>query len=325
MQRAPLTFARFVACPENRSALLAIKDLAACTRSRRPVRTSPLFIHGAAGSGKTHLMHALVDELTRACPDLTISVLSAAELGDLADLCQSDLVILEDLQHVPRGAAEPLVQALDDLAAYSRAVVCTAVVGPQNLSWRGEPFPARLTSRLASGLVAGLEPLQAASRLAVLQDKAQRQQLAVSRDILAWLAEHLNGGRQLEGALTRLEALARMHTRPLDVPTVAAAFGEQVEDTQATVERIVQQVSGFYRVQAHQLQSRLRSRRVMLPRQVGMYLARRLTSLSLQEIGSYFGGRDHSTVLHACRKVEEELEHDPVLSGAVQQLHYALA
>ena len=126
--------------------------------------------------------------------------------------------------------------------------------------------PARLTSRLACGLVVGLEPLQAPSRLALLQDRAQRRQLAVTRDVLAWLAEHLTGGgRQLEGALARLETLARLQSQPLDVATVADHFREQVEASAVTVERIAQRVSGHFRVEARQLQSRRRSRSVLLP------------------------------------------------------------
>jgi chromosomal replication initiator protein len=233
---------------------------------------------------------------------------------------------VEDLQHLPARAVEALVQLLDYLHARQRLVVVTALAGPQQLGHRGVRFPARLTSRLAGGLVVGLEPLQAASRLALLLDKAQRRQLAVSRDVLSWLAEHLTGGgRQLEGALARLETLARLHARPLDVAVVAVHFREQVEASQVTVERIAQRVCGYFRVEARQLQSRRRHRNVLLPRQVGMYLARQLTALSLDQIGAFFGGRDHSTVLHACRKVEQALGQDPLLSGVVRQLHADLA
>jgi chromosomal replication initiator protein len=340
MQRAPLTFARFVACPENRSALLAVQEVAASICARRPVRFSPLFIHGPAGCGKTHLTSALVDEVTRNRLHLAVHVLSARVFGDtiqgrrdfaefmadISGLSESDLAIVEDLQHLSPRAAESLVQILDNRQTHGRPTVCTATTGLQALHWRGERLPARLTSRLAGGLVVGVQPLQAASRLAILEDKAQRQQLAVSREVLVWLAEHLGGGgRELEGALTQLQTLVGMHSGPLEVAQVATHFGQQARETEVTVERIVEQVSGFYRVPAGQLQSRLRSRKVLLPRQVSMYLARQLTPLSLGEIGSYFGGRDHSTVLHACRKMEQELEHDPVLSGAVQQLQHQLA
>src|SRR5262249_22117573 len=156
------------------------------------------------------------------------------------------------------------------------------------------------------------------SRLALLEDKAQRRQLAVRHDVLAWLAEHLTGGgRQLEGALARLELLARLSGRPPDVAAVAAHFREQAEASRVTVERIAQRVGGSSGGDPRQLQRRRRYKGVLLPRQVGMYLARQLTELSLEQIGAYFGGRDHSTVLHACRKVEQALTHDAALSGAV--------
>src|SRR5262249_12651628 len=153
------------------------------------------------------------------------------------------------------------------------------------------------------------------------EDKAQRRQLAVRREVLAWLAEHLTGGgRQLEGALTQLEVLRRLRREPLDVPTVAAHFREQVEALRPTVDRIARQVSGHFQLDPRQLQSPQRFRKVLLPRQISMYLARQLTDLSLEQIGDYFGGRDHTTVLHACRKLEEALADDAVLSGTVRQL-----
>jgi chromosomal replication initiator protein len=184
---------------------------------------------------------------------------------------------------------------------------------------------ARLGSRLAAGLVVGLDPLSAPARLALLQDKAQRRQLAVHPEVLAWLAEHLTGGgRQLEGALARLETLARLRDQPLDVAIVAEHFREQIKEGGPMVEHIVQRVGGCFQVEPRQLQSRRRSRQVLLPRQVGMYLTRQLTGLSLDQIGAYFGGRDHSTVLHACRKVEQALIQDAALSGLVRQLHAEL-
>jgi len=167
--------------------------------------------------------------------------------------------------------------------------------------------------------------MERASRLSLLQDRAQRRQLAVSPEILAWLAERLiGGGRQLEGALHQLEALTRMHGRPLDLPTVAHHFQQTIQDNRLTVERIARQVGNYFQVDLRHLQSRRRYRNVLLPRQIGMYLARQLTGSSFEEIGSYFGGRDHSTVLHACRKIQDALAHDAALSGTVQQLQAEL-
>jgi chromosomal replication initiator protein len=182
-------------------------------------------------------------------------------------------------------------------------------------------LPARILSRLVAGLVVRLESLQAPSRLQILLDLAQRRQLAVTREVLHWLAEHLKGGgRELEGAISRLAILAKMHPRPLDVATVAHYFRPELEHRQLTMERILREVGDYFRVSVRQLQSSGRSQGVLWPRQVAMYLARRFTKLSLCEIGEHCGGRDHSTVLHACRKVEKAVLGDTVLAGALRQM-----
>ena len=327
-----MTFTRFIPTPENRSALAAVQHLAACLASDHSYRgANPFYLHGPAGSGKSHLLSVLVEEVVRRAPDRVFTLFQAGDFearlrseanepDPLQAARQSDLFILEDVQHLSaRGpSAEALVQLFDYRQARQRQLVFTATIGPGQLLCHS----ARLICRFGCGLVVGLAPLHSASRLALLQDKAQRRQLAVTREVLVWLAEHLSGsGRQLEGALAQLEMLARLHARPLDVQTVAGHFRDLVEAGRPTVERIAQRVGRYFRVEPRHLQARGRSHKVLLPRQVGMYLARQLTDLSLEQIGSYFGGRDHSTVLHACRKIEEALGRDAVLSGTVRQLH----
>jgi chromosomal replication initiator protein len=158
-----------------------------------------------------------------------------------------------------------------------------------------------------------------------LKDWAERRQLAVGADVLDWLAEHVGGsGRQLEGAIARLEELVRLHDRLPDVDAVARHFQTEADAARPTVERIAERVSRYFQVHPRQLQSRHRGRSALVPRQVGMYLARRLTGLSLEQIGAYFGGHDHSTVLHACRKIDQALTTDPTLSGAVRQVQAEL-
>jgi chromosomal replication initiator protein len=331
-----LTFARFVATPENCSALLAAREVAASLGSA----INPLYLHGPTGTGKTHLIAALVEEAIRASPRLIVTLLQAGDLEGMASSWeepreanglsaakQSDLFIVEDLQRLggqqPSGkiASEVLLAIFDHLQARRRQLVFTATVGPRDL----EQLPARLLSRLGSGLVVGIRPLQLSSRLLLLQQKAQRRQLAVRPEVLAWLAEHLSGGaRQLEGALVQLETLARTH-RSLELATVAAHFRDLVEANQLTMERIARQVGSYFRIDPRHLQSRRRYQNVLLPRQVGMYLARQLTDLSLEQIGHYFGGRDHSTVLHACRKIKGALLQNVSVSGAVAQLQAELA
>jgi chromosomal replication initiator protein len=322
------SLARFLAEPENRVALLAIQELAACLQLGKNPPANLLYLHGPPGTGKSHLVEALVKELTATKRDITVQIMGAGDVREtrLELPVDSDLFVIEDVQYLPPQAEEWLAGFLDERGRRGRATVLTALVGPRHLANKGRRFSARLTSRLAAGLVVALEPLQAPSRLSFLEELGQRRQLAVSRDILQWLAEHLaGGGRQLEGAIAQLETMSKLRRQPLDLTTVAAHFRPQVEAIRPTLERIARQVGGYFRVEPKQMQSRRRYRNILLPRQIGMYLARQLTRLSLDQIGAYFGGRDHTTVLHACRKMELALKEDAVLSGTVRQIHAELA
>jgi chromosomal replication initiator protein len=325
------TFARWVSTPETEAARLAaelVADRVAMGRIRR--ETNPLFLHGLSGCGKTHLVAALIHELATRLPEAIVKLVPAREFAgdqrapslpgrsDSGDDC--DLLAVEDVQHLPGRAAERLGQIIDERIAGRKQTICTATMGPAQLT----RLPARLTSRLASGLVVGLTPLGPASRLAFLQDCTERRQVPISRDVLAWLAKHLPGSaRQLEGAVGRLQTLVRLHDRIPTPDLVAEHFRIDVESSRPTVERIAERVSRHFQVQPSVLQSKRRSRGTLAARQVAMALARRLTPLSLEQIGAYFGGRDHSTVLHACRKVESG--RDALLTGALRQLHTELA
>jgi chromosomal replication initiator protein len=340
-----LTLTHLVPTPESLSARVAVQELASEVGSpRRPLSANPLYLHGPSGVGKTLLITSLIEEVLRTSPRLTVAVLQAGEFEalvraqedpsaheseELQAAQQSDLLIVEDLQHLCHrnderrdAIAETFVQIFDDRQARRKHMVFTATVGPGQLL----RLSSRLVSRLCSGLVIGLLPLQESSRLQVLADKAQQRQLAVGRDVLSWLAKHLvGGGRQLEGAITQLDMLARLRGEPLDVLSIAAHFREQGDAARPTIERIAEHVGSYFRVDPKHLLSQRRHQKVVLPRQVGMYLTRKLTTLSLERIGEYFGGRDHSTVFHACRKIEEALPKDAGLATAVQQLQAALA
>ena len=320
--------------PENRSARLAVGEVLDCLAQHHSRRAAgSLYLHGRSGVGKTHLIRALTDEATRRAPQAIVWQHSAVDFaGDLARdqapfepkyAASCDLFILEDLQRLMPSASrlahplERLVHFFDELQARERQMVFTATVGPGQL----DGVPARLVDRLSSGLLVRIDAPSAASRLKILQDKAQRRQLAVAPETLSWLANHLPGGvRQLEGAILRLEMLARAGGRQPDLATVTNLFREQEETSRPTVQRVAHCVGRYFRVDVRHLQSRRRYREVALPRQVSMYLARRLTGLSLDQIGNFFGGRDHSTVLHACRKLEKAIEDDATVAGAVKEI-----
>jgi chromosomal replication initiator protein len=210
-----------------------------------------------------------------------------------------------------------LIGLLDERGRAGAATVLTALHGPSQVRHRGVAFPPRLVDRLASGLVVAVEPMGERTRLRFLQALAEESRLSVSVEVLGWLAEQLpGGGRHLEGAVRQLQLLQRTQKKPLQLKDLRPHFVIQGPP----VQRIAAAVCGYYRVAPKKVQSPRRSRDVVLPRQVSMYLARRLCRLPLQKIGAYFGGRDHKTVLHACGKLEIALESDARLRGAIRHL-----
>ncbi len=328
---------RLLSVPEQRAARVALESLAPRSllpRAESSAAGSLIFLHGPAGCGKTHLVNWLLNQLPRSGASILIldadanfkserSTRGGAKAVEIDD--EPDLLIVENLQFLAPSSVETFIGRLDSRHAHDLPTVVTASAGPRHLQFRGKPFPARLTSRLAAGLVVAVAAPQLESRRIVLDVLLRDAKLSVPENVVAHLAKHGRGLRSLAGAVSQLELLSRLEPGPLKAGPLLDHFQKQSVPEPTSVERIVQRVAGYFQVAAKDVRSRSRRRGFVVPRHISMYLARQLTSLSLQQIGAYFGGCDHATVLHACRKMELTLEADPQLGGTIRQLHDDLA
>lgn len=313
--------------PENRSAVRAATSLARAVLLGKRVPFGPLVLHGPPGCGKTRLTAALLAALADGSPELVARSESA---GDLArpdspddagfadrDLRTCDVLVLEDVQHVPERMAAAVCDLIDRRVARRRALVVTATAGPASLTH----LPQRLTSRLAAGLVVPLEPLGVAGRRKLLAAAAGERNVRLTPDALDWLAAQTGGLRATFGLLQNLSLVAAQFPGPLDRTTVERILAGTGQPTsgRASPDAIIRRVAAAFGVSEKELLGPSRLRNVLRARQVAMYLTRELAGLSLPRIGAAFG-RDHTTVLHACRKVAEEAETDAVLCARVRQL-----
>jgi chromosomal replication initiator protein len=314
---------RFVVLPETRSAVLAVRCLARCLeRRRRPF--GPLVLYGPPGSGKSHLVNAL-HEFARTRHDSHRLEASAwPRWDDDAPpeewrLC--DLLVIEDLQHLPVWAADKFASVLDDRCSRQLPTVVTAIRGLADL----DNVSARLANRLRSGLLVRLDLPDARGRRRILSRLFSRGRLTVCDEILDWLAANTPGsGRALRAAVTRVEHLAAGLPHPPDFDTVRSAIQPDAAVHRPGMERIVTLVAARFGVEERQLRGLARHPGIVWPRQLSMHLARYALKLPLSRIGEYFG-RDHTTVRHACAKINRELADDAELRGVIRELTAEIA
>jgi chromosomal replication initiator protein len=319
----------FELVPENRSAARAMSDLVRGVVLGLRARVVPLVLHGVPGTGKTHLISVCLKRLAAESPTATGRTVPARELARPddaggsadADLAACDLLIVEDLQHLPPTAADAVCRLIDERASRQRALVLTASAGPARLT----QLPRRLTSRLAQGLVVQLEPPGRSSRQAIIEATAARMRVKLAADALDWLAAEGGGLRTALGMVQSLSQVAGKRAGPLDRKTVQKilAAGGHVSPRGSELPEIVKRVCAAFAVTRKELLGPSRMRRVLVPRQVAMALAREVGGQSLPRIATAFD-RDHSTVLHACRKVEAMVEDDAELAATVRQLRKEL-
>jgi chromosomal replication initiator protein len=329
----PVRLGQFIVTPETRSALLAVRRIAKAVETGKPPReSSPLFLHGPPGVGKSHLAAGLLSAVSETKPPRTARLVAAGDLSSVAgpeddgswqELAAADLLIIEDVQHLSTRAEATAARLIDRRMSRGQALVLTANAGPAQL----RDLPPRLTSLLSAGLVIGLELPSRATRRYLLERFAQRERLATAPGVLDWLAEKATGGvRPLLGAVTTLAALSVGSPLPPELPMVQRRWPESNPTPSVpSVQRIVQHVAKYYALEAKDLKSRSRQSRTLWPLQVAMFLVRERTGLPWTRIGDALGGRDPSTVRHAVRKVAQLAGTDPATASALRQLSAEVA
>lgn len=329
------TFENFVTGKPNEFAYAAAQRVA---DSERP-SFNPLFLYGGVGLGKTHLMHAIAHAIRERHPQRRVIYLSAEKFmysfvkalryKDTMAFKESfrsvDVLMIDDVQFISGkdSTQEEFFHTFNALVDQGRQIVISADKSPADLEDIGD----RLRSRLASGLVADIHPTTYELRLGILSTKAERMGVAIPEKVLEFLAHKIASNvREMEGALTRLVAHAQLVGRELSLETTQDVLRDllRANDRRITIEEIQKKVAEHFHIKLSDMHSARRSRSVARPRQVAMYLAKQLTSRSLPEIGRKFGGRDHTTVMHAVRKIDELRGGDPAFAEDVDLLRRML-
>lgn len=329
------TFDSFVTGRSNELAYAAARRVAEDNR----VTFNPLFLHGGVGLGKTHLMHAIAARIQQKWPGRKVLYITAErfmysfiravrykDTVSFKDRFRSvDVLMVDDIHFIADkdSTQEEFFHTFNALVDGHRQIVVSADKSPAELDGLEE----RLSSRLGWGLVADIHPTNYELRLGVLQQRAERAPVSVPNAVLEYLADKIASNiRTLEGAFTRIVANAELVGRAVTIETVQDLCQDllRAADRRVTIEEIKKKVADHYRVRLADMTSARRSKAIVRPRQVAMYLCKQLTQRSLPEIGRHFGGRDHTTVIHAIKKIEQLLGTDGDLSEDVNLLRRLL-
>ena len=300
---------------------------------------NPLFLYGPVGIGKTHLMHAIGNEVLARRPDSAIAYMSAEkfmyrfiaalraqqQIEFKDQLRGADVLMVDDLQFLigKDNTQEEFFHTFNAVVEAGKQIVVSSDQSPSDLSGLED----RLRTRLGCGMVADLHATTFELRVSILQSKAERTGVAVPPKVLEFLAHKITANvRELEGALNRLIAHANLFDRPITLDTTIEVLHDMLKahDRRVTIDEIQRRVAEHYKLRVSDMTSARRARQVARPRQVAMYLSKHLTSRSLPEIGKKFGGRDHTTVLHACNKVAELIGLDAEFADNVDLLRSML-
>lgn len=325
------TFENFVVGPSNR---LAHASCVAVSQS--PGDTyNPLFIYGSSGLGKTHLLHAVCFGARRkfdgaiiqfiSCEDFVNRFIRAIEEGDLAGFQSQfrsvDMLVIDDVQFLRERehSQEEFFHTFNALYNNGKQIILSADSPPGKIPSLEE----RLISRFNWGLVTRIDAPSYETRVAIVQKKAHLRGLEISDEIAGYVARKVQANiRELEGALTAIYAVANTTGREIDLELAQTALDGQIEAPvrHISIIDIIEVVTSHFNVRLSDLQSKRRSQSITEPRQICMYLARNLTKHSLDEIGGHLGGRDHTTVMHACNKIGQAKEDDSKMNALLNEL-----
>jgi chromosomal replication initiator protein len=300
---------------------------------------NPLFIYGGVGLGKTHLMQAVGNEIVRQKPNAKVlylrserfvaDMVKALQLNAMSEFKRyyrsMDALLIDDIQFFAGKdrTQEEFFHTFNALLEGGQQIIVTSDRYPKEISG----LEARLKSRFEWGLTVAVEPPELETRVAILMKKAALQKMVLPDDAAFFIAQRIRSHvRELEGALTRVVAHARFVGQPISIALIRDALRDllAIQDKQVSVDNIQRVVADYYKLKLSELLSRRRTRSIARPRQLAMALAKELTSHSFPEIGEYFGGRDHTTVLHACKKIKELKSSDSDVRDDYETLHRSL-
>lgn len=330
-----LSFENFITGQANQLAHAAAMQVAEVPG----ITYNPLFIYGGVGLGKTHLLQAIGNRTKSVNPQAKICYVHATNyISDVVRAFQTkkfdefkqfynslDLLLIDDIQFIAdkAGTQQEFFYTLNALIDAKKQVVITCDTFPKDIVG----MTPRLTSRFSWGLTVAVEPPGLEMRVAILLQKAALDDLTISEDVAFFVAKHIRSNvRELEGALKRINAFAKFHKRPISIELTKEALEDLLasQNKQISLGNIQKTVADYYRIKVTDLLSKKRTRLIARPRQIAMCLARELTQLSLPEIGENFGGRDHTTVIYACKTIEHLRILDPALNSDFNVLSQTL-